>query len=176
MQDFEYKQARTNAGRRGRAARAELKELEAALNAAAADCDTEKIVELSGKKEDTENKLKYLTDAKRRVESLPVFPDGAINEEWESLCNDLLPDWKRRVTAVETAAAAYKEACSALLSLHDTVKAARGEFERTAAKEGTPVVFPPTFTADINTANMTIDKTCSARIAGITATLTGRPL
>ena len=166
----------TKAAAEVKAARAELDVIEAALNEATTACDTEKIVELSERKEDSSNKLKYLIEAKKRVEALPVYPEGAFNTEWDNLCNDLLPEWQERVAAVTTLAQAYKEACSGLLSMHDTIKAVRGEIERTAAKENAAVYFPPTFTAGMNTAEMSIDKTYYSRIAGITATLTGRPL
>lgn len=158
------------------AAKSELNALESALNKAAAACDTEKIIELSEKKEGAESKVKYLIDAQKRVDALPVYPDGAIYAEWQEVCADLLPDWKERVAAVETMAQAYKEACSSLLTMYDTIQAAKTEFERTAAKEGTFCNFPPAFSMYLNPASMTIDKVYHARFANMAQPITGKAL
>lgn len=125
------------------AAEREQREITRALQQAAEDCDTEKTVELSEKRVELESKLKHLAEMRERVNALPLYPDGAIMEEWAAICERTLPDWKKAVLQVETLAEAYKAACAGLLEMYDTLQAVRSEIRDMAAAEGyTPPYFP----------------------------------
>lgn len=159
------------------AAEREQRETARALQQAAIDCDTEKTVELSGKRVELESKLKHLAEMRERVNALPLYPDGAIMEEWAAICERALPDWKKAVLQVETLAEAYKAACAGLLEMHDTLQAVRLEIRDMAAAEGyTPPYFPPVFTAGLDSSRLVVSKGDYIRLSGIEKPFSGQAL
>lgn len=159
------------------AAERELAETDRALQQAAEDCDTEKTVELSEKRGELESKLKHLAEMRERVNALPVYPDGAIMEEWAAICERTLPDWKKSVLLVETLAAEYKAACAGLLAMHETLKTVRADIGELAKAEGyTPPVFAPVFTAGLDSSRLVVSKPDYIGLAGIENPFSGWPL
>ena len=159
------------------AAERELAETDRALQQAAEDCDTEKTVELSEKRGELESKLKHLAEMRERVNALPVYPDGAITEEWAAICERTLPDWKKSVLLVETLAAEYKAACAGLLAMHETLKTVRADIGELAKAEGyTPPVFAPVFTAGLDSSRLVVSKPDYIGLAGIENPFSGWPL
>lgn len=156
------------------AAEREQRETARALQQAAEDCDTEKTVELSEKRDELESRLKHLREMQTRVNALPVYPDGAISEEWAAICERAMPEWKRAVLQVETLAAAYKAACAGLLAMHDTLKAVRAEINSMEAAEGyAPHNFSPVFTVGLDSSRLVVSKSDYIRLAGIEKPMTG---
>lgn len=159
------------------AAEREQRAIAHALQQAAEDCNTEKTVELSEKRAELESKLKHLAEMRQRVNTLPVYPDGAFENEWATICEKTLPDWKRQILQVELLAAEYKAACAALLTMYDTLNAVREDIGRIAAAEGIePPIFTPVFTVGLNSSKLTVSKGDYIRLAGIESPLTGRAL
>ena len=159
------------------AAERQRAETDRALQRAAEDCDTEKTVELSEKRGELESKLKHLAGMRERVNALPVYPDGAIMEEWAAICEKTLPDWKKSVLLVETLAAEYKAACAGLLAMHETLKAVRADIGELAKAEGyTPPVFAPVFTAGLDSSRLVVSKPDYIGLAGIENPFSGWPL
>jgi len=159
------------------AAEQEQRETARALQQAAEDCDTEKTVELSEKRGELESRLKHLAEMRERVNALPVYPDGAIAEEWAAICERALPDWKKAILQVETLAAEYKAACAGLLALHDTLQAVREDIKQISAADGqTPPYFPPVFTAGLDSSRLIVSKGDYIRLAGIEQPFTGTAL
>ncbi len=147
------------------------------LQQAAEECDTEKTVELSEKKAETESRLAHLREMLGRVSALPIYPEGAALEEWAAICEKALPDWDKAVLRVETLAAEYKAACRDLMAIHDTLKSVRDEIGRMEAERGyTPPLFPPVFTAGLDSSKLTVSKGDYIRLAGIESPMTGRAL
>ncbi len=153
-------------------ARREEREIERALQQAAADCDAEKTVDLAEKRTELQSRLKYLAEMQQRVKALPTFPEGAFAETWEAICRKAMPDWKRQVLQVETLAAEYKAACAGLLAMHDTLKNAREEIGRMAEAEG---FYPPTF-APVFTTELAVEKSDYIRLVGLESPITGQAL
>ena len=159
------------------AAEREQRETARALQQAAVDCDTEKTVELSEKQVELESRLKHLAEMRERVNALPLYPDGAIMEEWAAICERTLPDWKKAVLQVETLAAEYKAACAGLLALHDTLQAVRAEIGEMVKAQGYAApYFPPVFTAGLDSSRLVVSKPDYIRLSGIENPFTGQAL
>ena len=159
------------------AAEREQRETARALQQAAVDCDTEKTVELSEKQVELESRLKHLAEMRERVNALPLYPDGAIMEEWAAICERTLPDWKKAVLQVETLAAEYKAACAGLLALHDTLQAVRAEIGEMVKAQGYAApYFPPVFTAGLDSSRLVVSKPDYIRLSGIEKPFTGQAL
>ncbi|CAK7050449.1 MAG: hypothetical protein BACD_02464 [Bacteroides rodentium] len=159
------------------AAKREEREIEHALQQAAADCDAEKTVELAEKRTELQSRLKHLCEMQQRVKALPTFPEGAFAETWDAICKKALPDWKRQVLQVETLAAEYKAACARLMAMHDTLKSAREEIGRMAEAEGCyPPSFAPVFTVGLDSKKLAVEKSDYIRIAGLEHPITGRAI
>lgn len=159
------------------AAERERAETDRALQRAAEDCDTEKTVELSEKRVELESKLKHLAEMRERVNALPLYPEGAIMEEWAAICEKTLPDWKKAVLLVETLAAEYKAACAGLLAMHDTLQAVRAEIGEMVKAQGYAApYFPPVFTAGLDSSRLVVSKGDYIRLSGIENPFTGKAL
>lgn len=159
------------------AAERERAETDRALQRAAEDCDTEKTVELSEKRGELESRLKHLKEMRERVNALPVYPDGAIMEEWAAICEKTLPDWKKAVLLVETLAAEYKAACASLSAMRDTLQAVREEVKGLYSVDGKTVpFFPPVFTAGLDSSRLTVSKGDYIGLAGMEKPITGQAL
>lgn len=157
--------------------RQELREIENALQQAAADCDAVKTVELAERRGELQSKLKYLDEMRERVEALPVFPDGAIEKTWAAICEKAMPDWEKQVLQVETLAAEYKAACAGLLAMHDTLKNARKEIQSMAEAEGKrPPMFAPVFTVGLDVKKLMVEKSDYIRLGGLASPISGRAL
>lgn len=155
----------------------ELREIENALQQAAADCDAVKTVELAERRGELQSKLKYLDEMRERVEALPVFPDGAFEKTWAAICEKAMPDWKKQVLQVETLAAEYKAACADLLAMHDTLKNAQKEIQSMAEAEGIwPPVFAPVFTVGLDAKKLMVEKNDYICLGGLTSPISGRAL
>lgn len=150
----------------------------AGLQRAAEDCDTEKTVELSEKRGELDSRLKHLREMHERVNALPVFPEGAIMQEWAAICAEAMPDWNSAVLRVRTLAAAYKAACADLLRMHDTLMSVRDELERIVGQECGTVAHMPAgvFTAGIDGGSLAVQKGDYVRLLSIATPITGRAL
>ena len=147
------------------------------LQKAAEECDTEKTLELSDKKADIENKLNILNDMLERVSALPVFPSGAAEKEWSSICERVLPEWNAAVLRVETLAAEYKKACAELLSMHDTLRSTRDVITRKLKENGcTPPVFKPILASKVDTSKLVVSKGDYSRLNTINDPLSGQAI
>lgn len=160
-----------------RQAEQEQDDLEAGLRQAAVDCDVEQTVKLTEQKADNAAKRKALQEMLDRAQSLPVFPNNTIREEWENICQEQMPGWKTAVLRVETLATEYKAACKDLLQLHDTLLFVREEIKRRAAKDGQTLVLPPVFTVGLEGEKLVVEKGSDIRrLAWIAHPLTGQAL
>ncbi len=158
------------------AAEREREAISHALQQAAEDCDTEKTIELSERRGELESRLKHLREMRERVNALPVFPDGAITQEWATICEKSMPDWEKAVLQVETLAAAYKAACASLLQKHDTLLSVRRELEGIAAKEGlSDRLQACLFTAGLRGKKLTVEKGDYIRLNGLDTPVSGGP-
>lgn len=155
----------------------EQRETANAIQQAAKDCDTEKTVELSEKRTELNSKLKHLQEMCQRVNDLPVFPDGAIMEEWSAICEKTLPDWQKAALRVEILAAEYTTACRDLLQMHDTLKIVREDIRRKVEREGyAPPIFSPVFTVGLDSSRLTVSKGDYIQLAGIEKPISGTAL
>lgn len=147
------------------------------LQKAAEECDTEKTLELSDKKSDIENKLNILNDMLERVSALPVFPSGAAEKEWSSICERVLPEWNTAILRVETLASEYKKACADLLSMYDTLKSTQDEIKRRLEENGcTPPVFKPILGSKVDSSKLMVSKGDYIRLNIINNPLSGQTI
>ena len=137
----------------------EQKELEALLGKAAVEAETGKTIELSNRLDEVKIAKGHLLEMLARAESIPVYPQGAIREEWDKICQALLPEWENRLSEVATFADAYIESTNALLTMRDTIQDVRKELEQI---EGTQ--FSPFFTVGRNADDLMIDKPYAAKL------------
>lgn len=137
----------------------ELVAVKLGLRKATEDCDAEKTVVLSEKRDELESRLKHLLEMQKRVNTLPVFPAGAIEKEWAAICKKTLPDWNNLAMQVEALAAEYETACAALLQMRSTLKSVRDELGHMAEQDGQGrPMFPQTLTAGMNGSRLTVSR------------------
>lgn len=60
-------------------------------------------------------RLKYVQQMKERTEALRTFPDGAIWEEWEKVCEEKREDWNALLQRIRMLADEYRSACNELV-------------------------------------------------------------
>ena len=155
------------------AADKEAAEVGQGLQEAAEAADTKKTISLSGRKEEIEATKGHLLEMLQRAESLPVYPAGAIDEEWAALCARLLPEYENRLAEVKTLAEAYKAAADSLLQMQDAIMDARAEMSK-RGKDGAQL--PTIFTKDRTAEGLTIEPTYKARISYMFAPIVGRAI
>ena len=155
-----------------KAARREQARIEAALQQAAIDCDTEKTITLSGDKAENEKKLKYLSEMLERTEALPTYKPGDFEREWNAITEKMLPVWNQQVSQLEAAAAIYEDAATALIQMYSTLRDVQNDMRRTATKNGINVYFPPVFTADMDTNRLTVNRAKVNQIAAMKSVVT----
>ena len=63
----------------------EKKELENLLNKSAAEADSEKTIKLSNRLEEVKAATSHLAEMLARAEAIPIYPQGAIREEWDKI-------------------------------------------------------------------------------------------
>ncbi|MCD8224756.1 MAG: hypothetical protein LUC99_07940 [Clostridiales bacterium] len=154
----------------------ERREIMDGLRKAAKDCDAEKTIELSAKKEENEKRLNYIYQMAKDVAALPVFPDGAIASEWEAVCDRIRPDWEKAALRVETLAAQYSAACSDLKAMERTIKSARDEVERMAQTANYSLRLPANLTKGMNADRLMVKKTAYIGFANMIHPVTGRAI
>ncbi len=142
---------------------AETAEVEKALDKATEEADTNRTIELSNRRNENKATKEHLLDMLQRAEALPVFPDGAIQSEWDEICNKLRPEWDNKVMELKVLAKAYKTAAEALIQMNDTIKAVRSDLERKQGGE----YFSKFFTVGENGADMIVEKPYISRITSI---------
>lgn len=147
-------------------------EIEKGLRDAAEKADTQATAILSAQRMENNALKKHMAELMDRAKALPVYPAGAIGNEWAAICERLKPEWDNCTLQIATLAAAYKAAAEALLTLHSTLLDARGEYEQ--RQGGKPL--PTFFTTGGNADGMTIEKTYLARLKTMYSPITGRSL
>lgn len=141
----------------------EAAEIETQLEKAAEDADAAATVKLSNRREELKETKRHLSEMLTRAQGLPVYPDGALLEEWQGICDRLKPEWDNRVMEVRTLATAYRAAADALIQMADTIKGARDDIER----RGSGIYCPSYFTPGGNSDPLTVEKAYMTRLHGI---------
>lgn len=155
-----------------RATESELTEIEIGLQDAAEKADTARTIKLSGKKEELQAAKGHLLEMLNRAAAMPVYPAGAIREEWQAICTRLLPEFENRVQELATLAGAYKAAADSLLTMQQTIMDVREQLERTAGGEYLPTVFTAGKTSD----ELIVNKVYQARIYSMFAPIGGQAI
>lgn len=155
----------------------EAAQIAGALQEATEAADAEKVISLSEQRDETAKKLQYAQEMLKNTEALPVYPAGAIADEWQGIVKRLLPEWKSRLLTVETLAAAYKAACKEALTMYDTLQATRDAMEKAAAADGAAILLPGgKFTAGMDSRPLTVEKGDYIRLGMLEHPITGRAL
>lgn len=147
---------------------AEAVEIERGLDKAAEEADTAKTLELANRREENKVARKHLSEMLERAEAVPLYPDGAIQSEWEEICKKLRPEWNNRIIAVKVLAAAYKSAAESLIQMNGTMLSVRNALEK--AQDGEFLYSDYTFGETGE--DMTIEHPYNARIKSIFNNLT----
>ncbi|MBR3422821.1 MAG: hypothetical protein IKG98_12300 [Ruminococcus sp.] len=142
---------------------AEAAEIEKALEQAAETADAERTIELSNRRNEIKATREHLIDMLQRAEALPLYPDGAIQSEWDEICNKLRPEWDNKVMELKVLAKAYKSAADALIQMNDTIKTVRDTLEK---KQG-GAYFAKFFTVGESGEDMIVEKPYISRIISI---------
>lgn len=155
----------------------ERQQIAAALQEATGAADAGKVISLSEQRDENAKKLQYAQEMLTNVKALPLYPAGAIAEQWDEIIKRLLPDWNRRVLTVETLAAAYTMACKDLLTMYDTLQDTRSSLEAAAAKDGGAISLKGgAFTAGMDERQLTVNKADYIRLGMMEHPITGRAL
>lgn len=154
------------------AADKEAAQIETGLQDAAEKADAKKTISLSGRKEELQAEKRHLLEMLERAEALPIYPAGAIREEWAAVCKRLLPEYENRLAEIKTLAGAYKAAADSVLQMQAAIMDARAEMSRRAGGEQLPTIFTKDKTAEA----LTVDKTYLARLNNMFSPLTGQPI
>lgn len=142
------------------------KELQAAeyqLARATEAGNADEVVAYSEKREELQKRLEYIRPIKAAAENCQAFPDGAIQEEWQKICEDVRPDFMLLLTRIELLAEEYRAACDELMGMNDTLLNVRDTIKRIASENGIPVSFPPILTAGIDVEPLKISKVDGAK-------------
>lgn len=147
-------------------------EIEKGLQEAAEKADTDQTLLLSAQRETTAAEKKQLAEMQERAKAIPVYPAGAIADEWAAICEKAKPEWDNRIMEIQTLAAAYTAAADALFQMHGALLDARKEYE--GRQGGAPLA--TFFTLGGEPDGMTINKTYLARLKSIYTPVAGRKL
>lgn len=138
---------------------AELEDIEKKLGEAAADANIKDTLKLSNRKDEILIQKPHLEEMRRKAEMMTVYPAGVIEEEWKKICDILLPEWNTKVTALLSAAEAYKTMVQELVVMKSMISATRAILENLAG-----TTFDPVFTSGNEFQDAVIEK-------GITVTM-----
>lgn len=147
-------------------------QIEREMQQAAMDADANATLELANQREENTAARAHLLEMLERAQALPVYPEGAISDEWEKVCAGLLPQWENLILEVKTLATAYKTAATALLTMKDTVESTRAEMNRRAGG----AVCRTIFTTGRDAEGMSVEKNYHALIHSIFSPITGQPI
>ena len=127
------------------------------------DADSTASIELAGQREDAAAERRYLQQMLEQAEALPVYPEGAISQEWYSICDKLLPEWQNKVTALKELTGAYIRAANDMLAMKDTIKGVRSTLERMRGGQQ----FEPFFTEDQDEQGLIIPDRCIRQVVSV---------
>lgn len=142
---------------------AESTEIEKAFEQATEAADTKSVIELSNRRNENKATREHLLDMLQKAEALPVYPDGAIQSEWDEICSKLRPEWDNKVMELKVLAKAYKTTAESLIQMNETIKAVRSDLERKQGGE----YFSKFFTIGESGADMIVEKPYISRITSI---------
>ncbi|MCQ2507588.1 MAG: hypothetical protein MJ097_02225 [Dorea sp.] len=92
---------------------------------AVSEKDTEKAKRLAAELEKASMEVKELKKKVMEAKNSPVFPDGAVEEEWAKLCEKIRGEWTEAFHTVEYALKQYQRAATTLITINDIMRQAR---------------------------------------------------
>lgn len=150
---------------------AELEDIEKKMGEAAAEANVKETLKLSNRKDEILIQKPHLEEMRRKAEMMPVYPTGVIEEEWKKICDILLPEWNTKVTALLSAAEAYKTMVQDLVAMKCLISATRAILESLAG-----TTFDPVFTSGNEFRDAVIEKGITVTVINLFRTdpLSGR--
>lgn len=136
----------------------EIARYRAGLGKATRDADTGKAVEYAEKLQKAETERGYLEEMMSSAQKMPVYPDGALDEEWENFCRQQMPEWNFAVRRVELLASEYKAACADLRAMAAALTTAREAMMAEAKQEGGAFYPIQTFTCGLAPEKMVLER------------------
>ena len=107
-----------------------LRALEDEKAKAAAAADVPAILTADQSAEDVRAAIKYQREALEAAEASPIFPPGAVLEEWRKVCEDHRAEWETALKDLQTITEGYKAAAIRLRGVYDKLERARASFMR----------------------------------------------
>lgn len=92
---------------------------------AVSEKDTEKAKRLASELEKASMEVNELRQKLTEAKNSPVFPDGAVEEEWAKLCEKIRGEWTEAFHTVEYALKQYQRAATTLITINDIMRQAR---------------------------------------------------
>lgn len=129
-----------------------------ALRKATQEADTSKAMEYAEKLQKSETERGYLQEMMSSAQKMPVYPDGALDEEWDNLCRQQMPEWEFAVRRVELLASEYKAACADLRAMAAALTTAREAMMAEAKQEGGAFYPIQTFTCGLAPEKMVLER------------------
>ena len=136
----------------------EIRETEDFLARATETGDIDGTVTHSKKLDELKERLKYVQQMKERTEALRTFPDGAIWEEWEKVCEEKREDWNALLQRIRMLADEYRSACNELMAMNDTMRNARRQMAQIGKENDALTFFYPILTVGLDPEPLTISR------------------
>ena len=136
----------------------EIGETEDFLARATETGDIDGTVTNSKKLDELKERLKYVQQMKERTEALRTFPDGAILEEWEKVCEEKRGEWNVLLQRIRMLADEYRSACNDLVCMNDTMRNARRRMEQISRENHVQISFYPILTVGLDPKQLIISK------------------
>ena len=147
---------------------AEADRIEKEMQEATAAADTKTMVEFANRLEEIKAAKVHMMEMQNRAKAMPIYPAGAAAEEWQEICQRLMPEWKNRIAEMRVFAAAYTAAADAFLEMERLIQDVRRELQ---SIEGG--YYDSVFTKGESSKGMTIDEKYARVIANV---VDGNPL
>lgn len=136
----------------------EIRETEDFLARATETGDIDGTVTNSKKLDELKERLKYVQQMKERTEALRTFPDGAIWEEWEKVCEEKREDWNALLQRIRMLADEYRSACNELVVMNNTMRDARRQMAQIGKENDALTFFYPILTVGLDPEPLTISR------------------
>ena len=142
--------------------RTEFDQTKKAQQKASEDMDAVKMVTLNDRLEELNKVYDALKQMKATAEAAPIYPEGAIEKEWDAVYQKYGQEWENRIEAVRTFAEAYDTATRQLIEMSETIE----KVKRTMEWKNGSGRFAPHFTEGKTVDGLIVEKPVQNPLTG----------
>ena len=127
----------------------QLRKAEEGLLKATDDADLMGMSRFGKERDDLKRMIEYAQPGLTAARSSRTFPEGAVLQEWQKVCDDSREEWDQAVEDVKTMRESYLAAVGKLMRLHDLLMRVRRSMgEMSVNMDGVPVLFHQVLTVE----------------------------